>query len=69
MMEGRCCDFGKAVRTRRWVVSSPMFVKASLGWFWFPSELSRSCKVVGGPVALSGREWTTSLREWFYWGW
>ena len=28
MMEGRCCDFGKAVRTRRWVVSSHMFVKA-----------------------------------------
>ena len=28
MMEGRCCDFGKAVSTRWWVVSSPMFVKA-----------------------------------------
>ncbi len=28
MMEGRCCDFRKAVRTRWWLVSSPMFVKA-----------------------------------------
>ena len=28
MMEGRYCDFGKVVRTRRWVVSSLMFVKA-----------------------------------------
>ena len=28
MMEGRYCDFGKAVRTRRWVISSLMFVKA-----------------------------------------
>ena len=28
MMEGRCRDFEKAVRTRRLLVSSPMFVKA-----------------------------------------
>ena len=31
MMEGRCCDFRKAVSTRWWVVSSPMFAKARSG--------------------------------------
>ena len=31
MMEGRCCDFGKAVSTQQWVVSSPMFTKARSG--------------------------------------
>ena len=31
MMEGQCCDFEKAVSTRWWVVSSPMFGKARSG--------------------------------------
>ena len=36
MMEGLCCDFGKAVSTRWWVVSSPMFAKARSGLVFVP---------------------------------
>ena len=38
MMEGRCCDFGKAVSTRRWVVLSPMFAKARSGLVVVPQR-------------------------------
>ena len=44
MMEGQCCDFGKVVSTRRWVVSSPMFMKARSGLVVIPQRAERKLR-------------------------
>ena len=41
MMEGRCCDFGKVMSTRWWVVSSPMFVKTRSRLVLVPQRAER----------------------------
>ena len=44
MMEGRCCDFGKAVSIRRCVVSSSMFAKARSGMVAVPQRAERKLR-------------------------